>query len=86
MVQKQPVNPFYVALLPVGVVFVVSACAYGVMMVRDLGPQHDPPTGLMGLMDRHGLAILVSELAVLAMLTMLAIGTDDFWARWPNAR
>jgi multisubunit Na+/H+ antiporter MnhB subunit len=74
-------NPFFTALLVVGTVFALTACAYGVMTVRGLDPHQQDDTGLMGVMNRWGLTILVAELAVLAVLTVLAIGTDDFWAR-----
>jgi uncharacterized membrane protein len=74
-------NPFFAALLVVGTIFALTACAYGVMTVRGLDPHQQDDTGLMGVMNRWGLTILVVELAVLAVLTVLAIGTDDFWAR-----
>jgi hypothetical protein len=74
-------NPFFTALLVVGTVFALTACAYGVMTVRGLDPQEPTDVGLMGIMSRWGLTILVAELALLAVLTVLAIGTDDFWAR-----
>mgnify|MGYP004085779037 CR=1 FL=1 len=31
--EKKPVNPFYVALVILGTLFAVTACAYGVMML-----------------------------------------------------
>ena len=33
------------------------------------------------LMKQHGLTILVVELGLLAVLTVAAISTDDFWAK-----
>jgi hypothetical protein len=81
MVQHKPTNPFYVALLPVGVAFAVTACAYGVMTVRGLDPLHTEDGGVIGVMDRHGLLIMVVELALLGVLTVAAISSDDFWAR-----
>ena len=71
----------FTALLVVGTVFALTACAYGVMTVRGLDPQEPNDLGLMGIMSRWGLTILLAELALLAVLTVLAIGTDDFWAR-----
>jgi hypothetical protein len=79
--QKKPTNPFYMALLPVGVLFVITACAFGVMMVQDLSPQQGQPAGASRLMADHGLAILAGELALLGVLTFAAISTDDFWTR-----
>ena len=81
MPQQKPVNPFYVALVPAGIVFAVTACAYGVMTVRGLDPHHAANDGLIRLMEQRGLVILVVELALLAVLTVAAIGTDDFWMR-----
>ncbi len=74
-------NPFYVLAIVVGVTFAITACAYGVMTVRGLDPHAADEGGLVGLMDQHGLAIMLVELAVLGVLTVLAIGTDDFWTR-----
>jgi hypothetical protein len=78
---KKPVNPFYVALLPVGVVFAVTACAYGVMTLHELDPRRTNPSELIALMDRHGLVLMVVELALLGVLTVAAIASDDFWMR-----
>ena len=74
-------NPFYALLVVVGVAFALSACAYGVMTVRGLDPHHADEGGLVGLMDQHGLTILVVELVLLGLLTALAIGTDEYWSR-----
>jgi hypothetical protein len=80
MPRPKPTNPFYLALLPAGILFAITACAYGVMTVRGLDPHRAEEGGLIGLMDRHGLIIMVSELCVLAILMIAAIGTDDFWS------
>jgi hypothetical protein len=79
--QRKPINPFYVAVLPVGTLFAVTACAYLVMTMLGLDPQHVEPTGLVRLMDRHGIVIMLAELALLGLLTVAAIATDDFWVR-----
>jgi hypothetical protein len=81
MPQPGPRNPFYAMLVVVGVAFAVTACAYGVMTVRGLDPHASDEQGLVGLMDRHGLAIMAVELMLLALLTALAIGTDEYWSR-----
>ncbi len=44
-------------------------------------PQRAEQAGLIGLLEKHGVMILVGELAVLGVLTMGAILTDDFWTR-----
>ncbi|MDX1947584.1 MAG: hypothetical protein SFU86_19450 [Pirellulaceae bacterium] len=86
MPRPKPVNPFYPALIVAGVVFAITACAYGAMTVRGLDPRLADERGLMALLDRHGVAILIVQLVVLAILTCLAIGTDDFWTRRAEAR
>lgn len=81
MAVKKPTNPFYLALLPVGVLFAVTACAFVVMTMRGLDPQQAEESGMVLLMARHGTTILIAELVVLAVLTVAAIASDDFWTR-----
>ncbi len=85
MKTKKPFNPFYPVLLVVGVVFAITACAYGVMTVNLLSPAQvmttAPERGLVAFLDQHGVTLLLSELGVLAIVTFAAIGTDDYWAR-----
>ena len=81
MVQRKPVNPFYLALVPVGVIFAITACAYLVMSMRVLDPRRAEDTALVGLLEQHGTMILVIELVVLGVLTVAAIASDDFWMR-----
>jgi len=81
MPQRKPFNPFYAALVVVGVAFAITACAYGVMTVRLLDPRAADEGGLTGLMNEHGLMMLGSELAALAVLTVAAITTDDYFVR-----
>ena len=81
MPQKKPFNPFYAALVVVGIAFAITACAYGVMTVRLLDPRMADEGGMVGLMDRHGLKLLVGELSVLAVLTVAAITSDDYFVR-----
>jgi len=81
MPQKKPFNPFYAALVVVGVLFAVTACAYGVMTVRLLDPRAADEGGLTGLMNEHGLKMLGAELCVLAVLTVAAIMSDDYFVR-----
>jgi hypothetical protein len=78
---QKPVNPFYVALAPAGILFAITACAYGVTMARSLDPHHAAEQGSIRLVEQHGMVIVALELAVLAILTVAAIGTDDFWTR-----
>jgi hypothetical protein len=81
MPQKQPVNPFYSALVVVGVLFALTACAYGVMTVRGLDPRNADEGGLVGFLDAYGVSVMVGELLVLGILTAGAIATDEYWTR-----
>jgi hypothetical protein len=85
MPQPVPTNPFYVLLLAVGVVFAITACAYCVMTVRGLEPGANE-VGLMAVMSQHGLTILIAELVGLGVLTVAAIGTDEYWTRRAEVR
>jgi hypothetical protein len=81
MPQRKPINPFYVASLPAGVAFALTACAYVVMTMRGLDPRIANEAGLVGVMNHHGVSIMMTELAVLGVLTFAAIFSDDFWMR-----
>jgi hypothetical protein len=81
MPQTKSVNPFYPPLVVVGVVFALTACAYGVMTVRGLDPHQAGEGGLVGFMDEYGLLLMVAELCLLGVLTVAAIGTDEYWTR-----
>ena len=72
-------NPFYALLVLVGVAFVLTASAYGVMTVRgtDRSASSVPQTGILGFMDRHGNWILTVEVLLLGLLTVAAMGTDQ---------
>ena len=86
--QKQPFNPFYAALITVGVAFTVTACAYALLMVRATRPQDSynaeatlspgKETGLMELLDKRGMEILGVEILLLAVATAGAIGLDQY--------
>ena len=79
-------NPFYVLLVLVGIVFFVTASAYCVMSVKQLhgtGAADDSQTGtlLLRFLDEHGFQLMMSEIVVLALATVAAIGTDKIHAR-----
>ena len=87
-------NPFYVLLVFAGTVFLVTALAYGVMMVRTSRPSTarpmdgatDSSPALMQFMRTNGNKLILIELAVLGVLTIAAISTDDFWERRAAAK
>ena len=84
-------NPFYALLLVAGIAFALTATTYGVMAFRDREAYSAIARGttttaslehpLMTWMSRHGESALMAELAMLAVFTIAAIGTDDYWQR-----
>lgn len=78
----QLANPFYVALMVVGVAFALSASAYGWSARLKLDPEtFDRNSAFIALMDRYGMLSMIVELGLLTILTFLAIGTDEFWEK-----
>ena len=83
--RKKRVNPFYVILVLAGVAFVVTACAYGVMAVKQMHVSYVPigqvqaDASFVGFMDEHGATVMMIELAILGVATFAAMGTDRFW-------
>lgn len=72
---KQPFNPFYALLLVAGILFAVSACAYGVMAFTAVknGRIVEGPSSsqrLLVFLDDHGGKLLTGELLVLAIATV----------------
>lgn len=86
---KKSRNPFYVLLVPVGVAFVVTSFAYGIMAFQSVngsaaGTATMRAHPLFQWMRLHGNAALMVELALLAALTIAAIGTDRWWDKPPK--
>ena len=85
MAKKDFKNPFYVILLVAGALFAVTASAYGVMAFRTFhmegGAADAEPSGLMRFLDQHGGTVMAWQLAVLAVATVGAIGTDQYWQK-----
>ena len=84
--KKAPLgNPFYAVLLLLGIVFFITATAYGVMAFRAVAPhprlddQQNHP--LLRFLDIYGMQLLLGEVALLAAATFAAIGTDNYWTR-----
>lgn len=82
--KKKWKNPFYALLIPAGMVFIVTACAYGFMAFQmvnagssgaDLYADHP----LFSWLRAHGNRAMLIELAVLAVLTVGSIATDRQW-------
>lgn len=82
--EKRARNPFYFLLVPVGVAFVVTTFSFGILTYQQSRPGALPlegEVGLMPLLDRHGLTIIGVEVALVALFSIGAIATDEFWQR-----
>lgn len=84
-------NPFYALALVIGLLFTLTACADGVLMLRAnragaMPKQGEPGYELMELLDRHGTEIFVGELAALGVCTLAAIRLDHVRDRREFAR
>jgi hypothetical protein len=79
-------NPFYVVLVIVGVVFLITACSYGVMAFRAdrlarAATMGEPSSPLLILLRDRGGQLLAGELVLLGLTTVAAMATDAFWTR-----
>ena len=88
MRQKKGINPFYMLLLLAGCAFAITACAYGVMTVRQLHrsraaelPTVDP---FSETLDQLGPTVMVVELLLLAVGTIGAIALDQYKTTKPS--
>lgn len=92
MSKRKPFNPFYVLLLLAGLAFAITACAYGVMTVRELRSSrtagYDFPTepstadvelpkDFNDLIDRYGAKAMIVEILLLGVGTFGAIAYDQ---------
>jgi hypothetical protein len=77
---KEPVNPFYILVVLIGVVFVITTFAYGTMAYRAVAQTEESP-GLMSMLDEHGVSILSGELVVLGLVTFGAMWLDGVRTR-----
>ena len=75
-------NPIFAMAVAIGIVFALTAAAYGVMTFRAirLGPT-DIADGasLMGFIDRWGMTLMGTELVLLAIATVAAIWLDAYF-------
>ena len=82
---KEPVNPFYVLLVIAGIVFFVTAFAYGAMTYVAMQPagagQDITKHQLWSFLNDHGMQLMGIELGVLAAATFLAMWLDGFRTR-----
>lgn len=76
---KEPINPFYLLLVVVGVLFFITACAYGVMTfqaARGSGLSGLGESSLNEFLKRHGEMALGIEVGVLLIATLGAMAID----------
>jgi hypothetical protein len=83
---KQPFNPFYFLAILFGIAFTITACAFGVMMLKSIRPEGLPHpgqagSGLMDLLSQRGVAILAVEVCGLAIFSIAAIYLDHLRGR-----
>jgi hypothetical protein len=86
--KRKPFNPFYILLLLAGIAFAITACAYGVMTVRQLSASRvsgydfdrygeNEPQDFNALVDKHGANAMIIELILLGVGTAGAIAYDQ---------
>jgi hypothetical protein len=88
---KKRRNPFYILLVPVGIAFVVTAFAYGLMAFQAVNASAaDAAATRSHALNRwlraNGDQCLLIELAILGVLTVAAIATDRLWDAAPRPR
>jgi Tfp pilus assembly protein PilE len=73
-------NPFYAILGIVGFLFTITASSYCLFVLRGVRRESlsTAPHALEQLMDRHGITLLVGQIAVLAVATVGAVAIDHF--------
>jgi len=89
--RKNPVfaNPFYVGLMVVSTLFVVTALGYLVAPnVISQGPEQRGETSraFANWLDRHGPVILGIEFVVMLVTGVLAMATDDWFSGEPGSQ
>jgi len=83
--KKDRINPFYVLLVIVGVIFFITACAYGLMALKSFSPagaQANSAAGerLLRFMNDWGMSLMIGELVLLGISTFAAMATDSYWS------
>jgi hypothetical protein len=81
MTKSAATNPFYILLVITGMLFVITAFAFCTMAVREAEGTEAVSHGLTALLARYGTKLLIGELILLAVATIGAITTEDFWNR-----
>ena len=77
-------NPVYTLLIPAGAAFCLTGVAFGMMAFQQVNAgraaiEQTESHPLFSWLDSHGMTAMLIELAILAVLTVGAIATDDWW-------
>ncbi|MBI2805446.1 MAG: hypothetical protein HYX68_10760 [Planctomycetes bacterium] len=88
-VTTEPRNPFYMMLLVVGLIFIVTVLAYAVIPVleqkaMDAGTM-PPPSPFRDALRQDGWKWVLAEVGVLVLLGLASMGLDR-WRRWKQER
>ena len=89
MEPREPRNPFYLLLLIVGVLFVMTVLAYAIVPVleekaRDAGAV-PPPSPFRDALRTDGWKWVLGEVAALIVLGLASMGLDRY-RRWQRER
>jgi hypothetical protein len=83
-------NPFYTLLLLAAVLFCITACSYCVMILKRSAEatfqEAGEAGGLVGFLDTYGAYALSALVLTLAVFTVAAMATDDYWTRRATPR
>jgi hypothetical protein len=80
MPASEPRNPFYLLLLAVSVLFVLTALAYGLVPILEekaaAAGQPPPPSPFRDALRADGWKWLLVQVAVMVVLSLLSMGLD----------
>ena len=79
--RKEPINPFYIILVVVGVVFVVTACAFTLLLLAQnrttTSGAFSGSSPLMEFLREHGMMLMAAEIVVLGLASAGAMWLDS---------
>ena len=83
--RKEPLNPFYVILVIIGVAFVVTACAFTLLLLQQnrttAAGEFFTSNPLMRLVRDRGMTIMAMEVALLGIASLGAMWLDSHRSR-----
>jgi uncharacterized protein YggT (Ycf19 family) len=78
---KEPTNPFYIVLVIVGVIFIVTASAFTLLLIQQnrttASALLDPSSPLLVFVRRQGMSLMGLEVAVLGVASVCAMWLDS---------